>query len=172
MLYSELIYKKNLIIIIFFIAKITFSFLFVVCQTICYSYSVDCISFISIWSLLEVWLFNNHILIYAVSLYYAYLIINHIYFIIKKIFFRIIGYLCYYGFKACPFFDMMCVSEKEIFIHGKPYSMFFLSSVNIIYIYIFFVALIQIFFIIIICYWYINKKYSVQCRIAIVLSVH
>lgn len=36
--------------------------------------------------------------------------------------FRIVGYLCYYGFKACPFFDMMCISEKEIIMNGKPLS--------------------------------------------------
>lgn len=42
------------------------------------------------------------------------------------VYFRIIGYLCYYGFKACPFFDMMCISEKEIIMNGKPLSKFFL----------------------------------------------
>lgn len=43
------------------------------------------------------------------------------------IYFRIIGYLCYYGFKACPFFDMMCISEKEIIINGKPLSMLIIN---------------------------------------------
>jgi len=41
--------------------------------------------------------------------------------------FRIVGYLCYYGFKACPFFDMMCISEKEIIINGKPLSMLLIT---------------------------------------------
>ncbi|XP_025201437.1 transmembrane protein 39A [Melanaphis sacchari] len=48
------------------------------------------------------------------------LYLKYDYLIIMYLFMPIIGYLCYYGFKACPFFDMMCISEKEIIINGKP----------------------------------------------------
>ncbi|XP_050439310.1 transmembrane protein 39A isoform X2 [Adelges cooleyi] len=41
--------------------------------------------------------------------------------VLLYLFMPIFVYLCFYGFKACPFFDMSCVSEKEIFLNGKPY---------------------------------------------------
>lgn len=46
--------------------------------------------------------------------------------------FRITGYLGFYGVNACPFFDMMCISEKEIIMNGKPLSIFSIIILKIV----------------------------------------